>query len=701
MPLMTKIRENLATFFSIFAGLFVVYIVLDWGMDITGRKRNRNLAASQEIGRINNHPILAKDFAELLRRALENQKAQSGVEPDEEQQRMIRDQIWQQLVEQSLYDEQIEKLGIKITDQEIIDWVRGDNPPEFLRQRFIDSNGTFNRQAYDAAIMDPSNRAVMVQVEDILRRQRQREKLQSIITASVQVSENEVLQKFLDQNIKYDADFAFFDPNILVKDEEINVTDDDYKRYYNENSDDFKVEATRKLKYVLFKEIPSKADSQDVLMEIEDILKRTKEGANFDTLAKIYSELPNEDTYQPHGSFNSERENAIFSAKKGDIIGPLLETDGYHLIKVIDFRPGKEDFIHASHILIKIENNDSVKALKEAKSLYERIKNGENFGELAQKYSKDPGSSSKNGDLGWFGKGRMVKPFEDAVYKARPGQLIGPIRTNFGYHIIKVHAKDNREVKITDIHMPVRVSSRTRSEISQRAQDFAYLAKEGSFEKEAEQSRYTISETPSFQKDGVIGGIGMNNAVNKFAFKNKVGTVSDAIPVSNGYGVFMVSEVKEAGIRPFEEVKSTIEARVKREKKNEKLALLAEEIRKELKPSDSLQLITTKNPKVSIQHLTAFTAGGYIPGVGRDLNFIGALSALKTGEISQPIKGTRGVYLIKLLNKSPFDSTAFAAQKQTLRNQILSEKKNRFFNEWSNQLKKSAEIVDNRDLFYR
>lgn len=700
MPLMTKIRENLATFFSIFAGLFVIYIVLDWGMDITGRKRTQNLAESQEIGNINEHAILAKDFAELLRRALDNQKAQTGVDPDDNQQRAIRDQIWQQLVEQTLYDEQIENLGIKITDQEIIDWVKGENPPDFLRQRFIDSTGTFNRQAYDATIMDPNNRAIMVQVEDILRKQRQREKLQSIITASVQVSENEVLQRYLDQNIKFDADYAFLDPNLLVKDEEINVTDEDYMRYYNENSDEYKIEATRKLKYVLFKEIPSKSDSDDVIAEMEDILKRTREGAEFDTLAKMYSEMPIEDIYHPHGSFSNEKENAIFSSKKGNIIGPLLEADGYHLIKVVDFRPGKEEFIHASHILIKIENNDSVKALREAKSLYDKIKNGENFEELARKHSQDPGSGSKNGDLGWFGKGRMVKPFENAVLKARSGQLLGPIRTNFGYHVIKVHAKDKNEVKFTDIHMPIRISSRTRSEIAQHAQDFAYLAKEGSFEKEAEQSKYTISETPAFQKDAVIGGIGMNNTVNKFAFKNKIGTISEPLSIQDGYGVFVVSEVKEAGIRPFDEVKNTIEARVKREKKNEKLAVIAGELRKDLNTTDSMQILTTKNPKISVQHLSSFNVGGYIPGVGRDLSFIGVLTSMMPGEISQPIKGSRGVFLIKLLNKSAFDSTMYANEKITLRNQLLTEKRNRFFNEWSEQLKKSAEIVDNRDLFY-
>jgi len=149
MPLMTKLRESLSTVFAVFAGVFVVYIVLDWGMDITGRRRRGGPSMeSQEIGVINDQPIFYKDFSEMVKQVAENQKAQTNNEPDETQLRTIRDQVWNDLVEEKLFDEQIQKFGIAVTDQEIVDWVRGDNPPDFLRQRFTDSTGVFNRQAY-------------------------------------------------------------------------------------------------------------------------------------------------------------------------------------------------------------------------------------------------------------------------------------------------------------------------------------------------------------------------------------------------------------------------------------------------------------------------------------------------------------------------------------------------------------------------
>ena len=701
MPLMTKIRENLSLFFSIFAGLFVVYIVLDWGMDITGRKRTNRMTEAQEIGKINGQPILAKEFADMVRRAVDNQKSQTGTEPDDSQQKIIRDQVWNQLVDQVLYDKEIERLGIKVTDQEIIDWVRGDNPPDFLRQRFTDSTGTFLRQEYEQAILDPKNKSTMVLVEDALRKQRLRDKLQSLVTATVEVSDGDVLQRYLDQNIRYDADYALFDPNPMVKDNEVSVNDDDIKHFYNEHSDDYKVEASRKLKYVLFEDVPSKDDTISVQSDIEDILNRAKAGVEFDTLVKMYSETPSENSFHAHGTLNSEVESAAFAAKSGEIVGPVTSSDGLHLLKILEFRTGKEEFFHVSHILIQIANNDSVSAFKQAKEILGKANAQKDFASLARQYSKDAGSGAKGGDLGWFGKGRMVKPFEEAVMKARAGQIVGPIRTQFGYHIIKVLVKDNREVKFSEIKLPIRVSTRTRNDNSQRAQDFVYLAKQSSFEKEAEQSQYKIVETPSFQKDAIIPGIGMNTSVNKFAFKNKLGAISDQISLQRGYAVFIVSDIKEAGMRPLDEVKGAIETRVKLDKKLEKTFQIAQESRASLSPNDSLQILQLKNPAVNVQHVSQFSTSGYLPNVGRDLSFVGSLSAMKPGELSKPIKSERRVFIIKLLTKSAFDTAAFSTQKEPLRTQLLTEKKNRFFADWSEQIKKAADIVDNRDMFYR
>jgi peptidyl-prolyl cis-trans isomerase D len=528
--------------------------------------------------------------------------------------------------------------------------------------------------------------------------------MQSIILAGVQVGEQDVLQRYLDQSIKYTADYMFFDPNAMVKDDDVKPTEEDLRRYYNDHSDEFKLEASRKFKYVLFPEGPSHLDSTGVAAAIQDVLARVKQGADFLTLAKQESETPVVDTvFFKHGELPAEKEALLFGAKAGDLLGPMTETDGYHLFKVLAFRNGTAEAIHASHILIDVANNDSSAALKLARQVAAEAKSGKPFADLARKYSKDPSSASNSGDLGWFVRGRMVKPFDEAAFKAKPGQVTGPVRTTFGYHVILVHAKDSREVRFADLHLAVRMSGQTRSEISQRAQDFAYLAKEGSgaFDREALQSHYTVVETPPFQKGAVIPGIGLNPAANKFAFGGKLGAVSEHISVQNGFAVCMITEVKEAGIRPFDEIKSGIESRVRHDKKLEKTKEAVAQMRQTLAPGDKLDKLPVTHPSGALQHLAEFTLAGFIPGVGRDLGFIGAVSALKPGEISKPVESARGVYLITLLTKSAFDSSAYASQRDLLRVQMINEKKNRFFADWSEQLKKSAEIVDNRDNFYR
>ena len=387
------------------------------------------------------------------------------------------------------------------------------------------------------------------------------------------------------------------------------------------------------------------------------------------------------------------------SRRRLNIPEPVKEFDGYHLIKVLEFKAGKDEFVRASHILINIEQNDSAAALRRSKDLLAKVKGGLDFADAARMNSQDVGSGMKGGDLGWFGRGRMEKSFEAAAFKAKPGQIVGPVKTPFGYHIIKLVAKDNREVKIADIHLPIRISSITREELDQKARDLSYLAKETDLVKEATDQKLTIGETPAFPKGANGPGVGASSALNRFAFSSKVGAVSERSRCRMQL-LLLVWEAKDAGIRPLDEVRSIIENRIKRERKTEQVHAMADKMRADVGPNDNLTKVSLQSPLLKITHTPEFTLDAGIPGFGRDMALTGALSALNVGEVSKPIDATRGVFLIQLSGKTPFDSTAFAQQEAALRIQLLAEKRNRFIADWSDQLKKSAESVDNRDVFY-
>jgi peptidyl-prolyl cis-trans isomerase D len=697
MAIMTRMRDSMPVILIGLVVAFLLTIVFEWGMDYLGLSSQRY----DHVGKINGRVVTFQEFTELVRQASENQKAQTNIEPDESQLEQIRDQVWNSLVTETLVQEEIARMGITVSDQEIVDWVHGANPPEFLRRQFIDSLGQFNRMAYESAIQNPQNKEVWITVERMLRQQRLQEKFQSVLFASVRPTESEVFQRFADQNTRVEAEYILFDPYRMVKDEEVTVTDVDLKKYYNEHSDEFKIEASRRLKYVLFREEPSAQDTVDVIADLEDLVKRAKEGADFAEVAGLYGTVQNTGAFFRRGELTPVKEEALFDAKAGDIVGPIVDSDGFHVIKILEFRQGSDEFARASHILISIDGEDSAAALKTAREVLRMAQSGESFEHLAEQYSKDPGSAVRGGDLGWFGKGRMVKPFEDAVFKARAGQIVGPVRTQFGYHVIKVVAKSNREVKIASLGIPVKAGSQTRSSILQRAQDFAYIAREDGFQEAADQLGVTVLETPVFNKGGAIPGIGQSESIARFAFDGKIGQTSEVMNLPYGYGVFMVSEARAAGIRPFEEVKEMIQPRVLRSKKMEQLRTIVEEARKMLGPGDTLAKITQTHPDIVVQKTGLFAPSGSVPGIGRDPSVLGILATLKEGEISRPVEGIRGWTIIRLLSRTEVDSAMYQAQRKSLFSQLEQEKRNQFVSQWLEDLRKRATIEDNRDMFFR
>ena len=709
MPIMTRMRDSMPVILFGLLIAFLITIVFEWGMDYLGLRSGRQ----DLVGSINGRKVNYQEFSELVKSYADQQKAQTGQDPTEDQLRQIRDQVWQSLVTQELIQEQIRHLGLTVSDQEIVDLVRGDNPPEDLRRYFVDSTGQFQREQYDQFLNNPNQfirdpngtdpnfgSRWLADYEKNLRQRRLQEKLQSLITASVRLSEGELLQRYRDQNISYNVRYALFDAGALVADDQVQVTEEELKSYYEDHLDQYKTEATRKLKYVLFPDVPSAADSAERLDEIRDAAAKAREGQDFLQLVATYSDRPDSGAFFRHGELTLPLEEAVFKGKVGDVIGPVRDADGWRVVKILSERTSASEFIHARHILFTVEG-DSIAVKAKAMEVAAQARRGGDFAALAREYSKDPGSAVRGGDLGWFGKGRMVAPFEQAAMRARIGEVVGPIRTQFGWHIIKVEGRDNRELKLATITVKIEPSPQSRNEIFERAQDFAYNARESEFTREAEQLGFDAREAVVQEKGGFIPGLGINESVTRWGFKESVGTVSEPFTVSNGYAVFAIVEASEAGVKPFEEVKESLRPLVLREKKMERVMEMAVNAKAKLNSTDSLSAVSRIDPAVIISETGPFSLGGSVPALGRELPFIGATSALNVGQISGPVRGVRGAFLLQLISKSAFDSSAFASQRGILASRMIQEKRSRYIQDWLQQLKDQASIEDHRDLFFR
>lgn len=702
MAVLSDIREKSPKF--IIAGaavLFIFLIIFDWGFDISGRKGRSN--KSDVIGSVNGKEVNYRMFSELVRRTVENRKNQQNSDVDSETERQIRSQVWSQIVDEFLFEQEINRLGITVTDQEIRDIIAGPNPPDFLVQQFKDSTGTFRRDAYQYAMTDPQNKQAWIQVEEGIRQEQKRLKLQSLLLATTIVSESEIKQRFIDNNVTLDANYVLSDINRLVPDSAVTVTDDDLERQYEAHPADFRAKAARKVKYVFFNQSASSEDSAAIEQDLKEYLNQAMSGAmDFTELAKTYSEIPVTDVFFKHGELSRQKEDAIFSAKKGEIIGPLRDNDGVHIIKILDQRQGKTEFVKCSHILLNLVSGpDSVKVIQKTRALLAQAHSGADFAKLARENSQDYGTAVRGGDLGWASKDRYVKPFADAAFRTQVGSIVGPVRTQFGWHIIKVTGRDRREIKIVDLALKVRASGETIETVYQYAQDFAYLAKDEGFEKAAENSKYRVLETPEFQKTGSIPGIGQNDVVTSFAFGNKLGTISEPIYTKDGIIVIMVSNVREEGIRSLEEVKITVKSMAIKQKKMEKVREQVDAFYKTLTSSSDIISAAQSNVNLIAQNTGVFKPTDGPPGIGRDLKFIGSALSLNPGELSKPFEGNRGYYIIQLLSKSPFDSVKYSSERELLSGQILQEKRNRAISDWHNALREKADIVDNRDKFFR
>lgn len=199
--------------------------------------------------------------------------------------------------------------------------------------------------------------------------------------------------------------------------------------------------------------LPQNASPEDSVKAYEKankVIERLKNGDNFATVAAEMSDDPSAkqnggDLYYFTGGMTvTEFEDAVYKMNVGDFTKkPVRTMFGLHVVKLTD-KKKRSDGIRASHILIQDVKDslgrviDSTASLTKINEVYNKLKNGEDFGKLAGEYSQDPGTSNKGGDLGFFDRRRMVQPFDSAAFTLKAGEFSSPVKTPYGYHIIKV-----------------------------------------------------------------------------------------------------------------------------------------------------------------------------------------------------------------------------------------------------------------------
>ncbi len=400
---------------------------------------------------------------------------------------------------------------------------------------------------------------------------------------------------------------------------------------------------------------------------------------------------------------------AFFDPAKTPVDNPMISDDAvkkYYRSHEKEYREPELRKIRYVSFEMKPTADDSAQTRSDCADIIRQLRGGADFAELAKEYSEDKANAETGGDLGFIAKGSMVKPFEDAAFGARIGEIVGPVQTPFGLHIIQVSArkkeKGETQVQTRHILLTFKTSQESIESINNRAEFFAeevQKTKGKGFGDVAQQENLAVKETALFRKGGFIPGIGLAARVNHLAFSEKKDWVSQPVSADPNLLVFQIMEIQKERIKPLSDVKAAIEDVLRLEKQKASALAAARAFREKIQSPELFETLAAGD-SLTVQETGFFSALGYIPVIGRDVKFSAAAFRLKPGEISQPVEGARGAYVIRQIQKQEANPQNFEAEKASFKQNLLQRRQNQYYSAWFKTLMDKAEIKDYRDQYF-
>lgn len=728
MGVFERIRTASPYLLATFAAVFILFMVLG-DMNMSSLAVGNQSAENRVVANIKGEDLLYSRFEQVVKNATEQQRfqaEQAGQEFDVSD-KEIRSSAFRQLIDLNLKTSMIKEAGVNLSDKVIGDIVVND-PPEELRRMFSDSTG-FRKDLYLRAATDPSNFVNIVYPQSSTEiGVQQRKQITDSWKTQLINSSDAMKNRLIESNSRsLMNNVATFESNLSAWDEfkgnrsyadleivylpyssvdagAINITEDQINDYYNKNKESFTSNATRKIAYVYVPFNPSKEDSVKASKLSGKLRQQISD--NSTTIGRVRGF---EKAFDEIGGtsevdiFLSEMDPTlsvyIKDAKENDVLGPVTIAGASSYIKVDRISDDPENaLVNASHILINFNNNKD-SAYTAALEIYNKIKDdSENFAGHAREYSKGP-SSTQGGELGWFGKGAMVPDFEKAVYGANLNEITKPIETQFGYHIILVKDKSTKKYSYSQVSIKPSITRATKNKIYIAARNLSEKAKAGSDLKTAAgEFELNYSESGFFEKDQQVLGSGY---ASWFAFNNPVGTVSDAFEIDGiGAVVLKVLEANPAGVPNKETIKNEVTFYTRVEQRNELALTNAKTIYESVK-NGNFELASGIDPKAQFIETSNTKNDGTIKSVpGKEFAITAKAFAMEEGQISEPIKGSTGIFILKLKSKVQPDVTEMKTSFETFKQNLIRQNSSIYYS-WFRDIKSNIDYQDNRAEIYR
>tara|TARA_B000000557_G_scaffold72893_1_gene57829 strand:- start:1684 stop:3537 length:1854 start_codon:yes stop_codon:yes gene_type:complete len=354
--------------------------------------------------------------------------------------------------------------------------------------------------------------------------------------------------------------------------------------------------------------------------------------------------------------------------------------------------------------------NDSLRVKLEAEDLIFRLNEGEDFALLANTYTEDPSNSAdpqnlKGGDLGWFNRGQLLPEFEVASFEAEKGAIVGPILTDYGYHVIKVNDKrtvdSNEQVNASHILLTIQPGRGTENELKDTASIFALEATEYGFFTLADSLGIEVLDSNELRKESIfIDSFGVGRSAVNFAFNNVEGSTSDVIKNDNFFGVFFLDRVEEKTVLSFEDVKEELKNEFLSEFKKNHLKTLADSIKEENQNEMNFSEIFNKNDKLEYVAEANSALIGSFESIGKSNFIVGALSNAKEGDIIGPLPTIRGQAFVRVIDIADVVMSDFEEKKDAIKFSLLIDRQNAIWGNWLQALRDNADLKDYRYDFY-
>ncbi|MFN8257928.1 MAG: SurA N-terminal domain-containing protein [Bacteroidales bacterium] len=674
------------------------------------------------IARINDESINYQDFEKTVNQQIEAYKQNYGSDNLSESDRdRIREMIWESMIQKALLEEQYKLIGLTVSDVELGDLFKGKNiDPLVIRERAFanQQTGQFDPSMvvtyYKRMDEDKSGqlREYLVNLENQVKNNRMVRKYLNLISKGLYVPKQLVETEFSQRNYLVDFDFVaklYTD----VSDSAVSVTKDDLKKYYKEHKSEYEQKNTRDIAYVTFDVLPSAKDSTSTVNWIEKIKPEFKSTEDI----KQFISFNSDKTFDPKHYKKGEISNVLvdsfmFSNEKGAVYGPYFEEGSFKLAKLVEIS-NLPDSLEAKHIIIPVNGqniSDLDKAKQLADSLKKVIEGGIDFAVVAKEYSADKTTLDVGGNLGWMKEGQEIngipgfEPYKELLDK-KVNEIV-LVNKDYGVHIMVKTGEGPRtkKIQVGFLERKLVPSSETYQKIYGQASKFAgenrTLPK---FEESIAKQGLIKRTAPGLTENGTfIAGLEGPRKVIRWAYTAKKGDVSEVFELGNRYVIASLTEIREEGIAPLEQVQDFVKAQVIKEKKAEILSKQMNEVA----PGNISALAQAL--KANVQEAKNISFSSFqIPGMGFEPAVIAHAVTSEKDKLSKPIKGENGVYAISVKIITPSMNTE-KIDLNIEKTRMISDLQNRIYGNPAygdmgqvlNALKESADIKDERSKFY-